>query len=108
MGKEITVITLGTKMFLKIGTPRIMGGKCLVSSVLGWLGGRAGEVKHSLVCASSVLTKRGTSEALSWVRPPLCKQRPELSHRGLVSGVWGRHDQPIQPMYAFYITIHLS
>ena len=36
MGKEITVITLGTKMFLKVGTLRIGGGN--VKSLLCWAG----------------------------------------------------------------------
>lgn len=64
-GKRNSVKVLSSKMFLKVGIHRVVGRKCQVSSGPGWLWTRAGAVMHSPVCASSVLTERGVSEALS-------------------------------------------
>lgn len=72
LGKEITVIVLGSKMFLKVGTHRIVREN---SSMLGWLWRRVTEVKGGTVCASSVLNTEEVSEALSWVRPLLHKSK---------------------------------
>lgn len=68
------------KMLLKVSPHRIVGGKIQVSPMLGWLWVRVAEVKDDSVCVLSVLTIRGVSEALSWVRPLLYKQRLELSY----------------------------
>lgn len=55
-GKESN--NFGFKDVIKAGTYRIVEGKHQVSSVLDWLWGRAGEVKRSPLCGSSLITKR--------------------------------------------------
>lgn len=56
VGKESD--NFGFKDVIKVGTYRIVEGEHQVSSVLDWLWGRAGEVKRSPLCGSSVITKR--------------------------------------------------
>lgn len=56
VGKES--YNFGFRDVIKVGTYRIVEGKHQVSSVLDWPWRRAGEVKHSPLCGSSVITKR--------------------------------------------------